>query len=185
MSIEAVETIIKTIVGPDFKNDENLSQTPKRVAKSWSEIYSGYSLDPAKILATDFPSDGYDQMVISKDIEIYSMCSHHMLPFFGKAHLAYIPGERVVGLSKLARLVDCFSKRLQIQERLTQQVSNAMQEHLQPKGVMVVIEAQHMCMTMRGVGKQNSWMVTSAFKGAFEKDEVRQEFLQLIERKHS
>jgi len=159
---------------------EGVQDTPSRVVKSWKEIYSGYKQKPEEILSRTFEKGTYDQMVISKDIELYSVCEHHLLPFFGKAHVAYIPSDKVVGLSKLARLVDCFSRRLQIQEKLTQQIADAIQEHLNPVGVMVVIEAQHMCMTMRGVGKQNSTMITSAIKGAFKADKVKQEFLSLI-----
>lgn len=177
-----IKDIIK-IIGDD-PNREGVEDTPRRVVKSWKEIYAGYRMDPAQILSRTFEKNGYNQMVISKDIELYSMCEHHCLPFFGRAHVAYLPGKKVVGLSKLSRLVDCFARRLQIQEKLTEQIANAIQEHLNPNGVMVVVEAQHMCMTMRGVGKQNSWMVTSAIKGAFEQDKVRQEFLKLIERRH-
>ena len=174
---DSVQTMIELIVGTKDIDDENLTDTPRRVVKSWCEIYSGYQDDPKKILARSFPGDGYSQMVMLKDIEMYSMCSHHMLPFFGKAHVAYIPSDRVVGLSKLARLVDCFSRRLQIQERLTEQIAAAMEEHLNPKGVMVIVEAQHMCMTMRGVGKQNSVMTTSAIRGAFTESNVKKVFL--------
>lgn len=177
-----IESMLKTITGKEHDQDDNTLDTPQRVVKSWSQIYGGYSQSPDEILARRFPGSGYDQMVVLKDIEMYSMCSHHMLPFFGKAHIAYIPKSEVVGLSKLARLVDCFSKRLQIQEKLTQQIADAIKEHLKPDGVMVIIEAQHMCMTMRGVGKQNSTMTTSAIKGAFKESGVREEFLSLIKR---
>lgn len=180
--VTQIESIIKTITGSHYDQDENTLDTPERVVKSWKQIYGGYSESPEGILSRRFPGSGYDQMVVLRDIEMYSMCSHHMLPFFGKANVAYIPGDEVVGLSKLARLVDCFSRRLQIQEKLTQQVADAIQEFLKPKGVMVIIEAQHMCMTMRGVGKQNSVMTTSAIKGVFEEDTARQEFLNLINR---
>lgn len=177
-----IEVILKAITGNEHDQDDNTLDTPERVVKSWQQIYSGYGQDPGAILAKNFPGAGYNQMVVLRDIELYSMCSHHMLPFFGKAHIAYIPNETVVGLSKLARLADCFARRLQIQEKLTQQIADSIDEHLKPKGVMVVVEAQHMCMTMRGVGKQNSIMTTSAIKGAFEEDRVRQEFLTLIAR---
>jgi len=159
---------------------EGLLDTPKRIVNSWKEIYSGYKQDPKKILGTTFNSDGYDQMVLLKNIEMYSMCEHHTLPFSGKAHIAYIPDKRVVGISKLARLLDCYAKRMQIQERLTEQVASTIEEVLQPKGVMVVIEAQHLCMTMRGVGKQNSVMVTSAVRGAFRQQSTKEEFLKLV-----
>lgn len=163
---------------------EGLRDTPKRVVKSWMEIYGGYALDPKKILQTTFKQEGYeyDEMVLLKDVELYSTCEHHMLPFYGRAHVAYIPNaNRVVGLSKLARLVDCFARRLQIQEKLTNQIADALVECLDPQGVAVVIEARHHCMCARGVGKQNSSMTTSALRGVFkEKNEVRQEFLRLI-----
>lgn len=168
-------------IGEDVDR-EGLKDTPSRVVKSWRQIYSGYGQNPVEILGTTFDASGYDEMVMLRDIEMYSMCEHHMLPFHGKAHIAYIPSDRVVGLSKLARLVDCFARRLQIQERLTKQIADSITEVLKPKGVMVVIEAQHMCMTMRGVGKQNSVMTTSAIQGAFTEDKVKQEFLQLISR---
>ena len=179
----AIASIIKSITGLQHEEDENTKDTPSRVVRSWAELYSGYEQDPKQILERSFPGEGYNQMVTLKDIEMYSMCSHHMLPFFGKAHVAYIPKNRVVGLSKLARLVDCFSRRLQIQEKLTEQIADSIEEGLDARGVMVVIEAQHMCMTMRGVGKQNSIMTTSSIKGVFKEDSVRQEFLSLIGRK--
>lgn len=161
---------------------EGLQDTPKRVIKSWHDIYKGYTMDPAKILATRFDAEGYDQMVVLKDIELFSMCEHHMLPFFGKAHVAYIPGKKVVGLSKLARLVECFSRRLQIQERLTQQIAEAIEHHLQPKGVGVMVESRHFCMVMRGVQKQNSIMKTSCLRGLIKDSiDAREEFLKLIE----
>jgi GTP cyclohydrolase IA len=161
-------------------NREGLIDTPKRVVKSWGEIYSGYEKDPKDLLTT-FDSDGYDQIVVLKDIELYSMCEHHMLPFFGKAHVAYIPNGRVIGISKLARLVDLFARRLQIQERIGQQVTNALMEYLDPKGAACIIEATHMCMRMRGVAKQNSIMITSSMTGVFmTKPETRNELTQLI-----
>jgi len=169
-------------IGEDIAR-EGLLDTPKRVVKSWNQIYAGYKQNPEEILGTTFESAGYDQMVVLRDIELYSMCEHHMLPFHGKVHIAYIPNERVVGLSKLARLADCFAKRLQIQEKLTKQIATSIQDVLKPKGVMVVVEAQHMCMTMRGVGKQNSVMTTSAVLGAFEDTTTRNEFLSLVKGK--
>ncbi len=164
----------------DNPNREGVLDTPKRVIKSFKELYSGYKIDPKSVLQTTFEKNGYDEMVICKDIELYSTCEHHMIPFYGKAHVAYMPGKKVVGLSKLARLVDVFSRRLQIQENLTEQIANTINEVLNPKGVMVVIEAKHMCMCARGVGKQNSMMVTSSLRGAFKRAEVRAEFLRLI-----
>lgn len=159
---------------------EGLLDTPKRVIKSYKELFSGYGKDPREVLGTTFEKGSYDQMVICKDIELYSTCEHHMIPFFGKAHIGYIPGERVVGLSKLARLVEVYARRLQIQEKLTQQIADTMDEVLKPKGVIVVIESKHMCMCARGVSKQHSSMVTSAIKGAFEDQEARQKFMSLI-----
>lgn len=160
-----------------------LVDTPARVVRSWGELYGGYEQDPKKILGTTFEQEGYivSEMILCKDIELYSTCEHHLLPFYGRAHVAYIPSKRIVGLSKLARLVDCFSRRLQIQEKLTNQIADALDEHLKPKGVAVVIEAKHHCMCSRGVAKQNSTMVTSALRGVFRKHAVtRQEFLGLI-----
>ena len=140
----------------------------------------GYDLDPAEILRGAMFTEDHDQMVIVKDIEMYSMCEHHMLPFMGKAHIAYIPNGKIVGLSKIPRVVDAFSRRLQVQERLTDQIKTCIQETMNPLGVAVVIEAKHMCMQMRGIQKQNSVTTTSAFTGAFEKDSTRKEFIQLL-----
>lgn len=160
---------------------EGLAETPNRVVKSWKELYSGYTKDPKEVLGTTFHTDGYDEMVILKDIELFSTCEHHLLPFFGKAHVAYVPSERVVGLSKLARVVEVFSRRLQIQERLTKQIADSINEVLCPLGVAVVIEAKHLCMLARGVGKQNSTMVTSQLSGCFRDNlSCRQEFLHAI-----
>jgi len=178
MALDLIHDIIKNI--GDEPNREGLLDTPKRVVKSWNEIYKGYTQDPKDILGTTFEGEGYQQMVILKDIEMYSTCEHHMQPFFGKAHVAYIPKNRVVGLSKLARLVECFSRRLQIQERLTKQIAEAIQEHLDPIGVGVVLEAKHFCMMARGVGKQNSSMITSELLGAMRDHAVREEFLRLL-----
>lgn len=175
--------LVLTSIGEDATR-EGLLDTPKRVVKSWKELFGGYKMDYKKILSTTFSGEGYDEIVLLDNIELYSTCEHHMLPFFGKAHVAYIPGERVVGLSKLARLVECFSRRLQIQERLTTQIADALQEILQPKAVAVVIQAKHFCMVSRGVGKQNSTMTTSCVKGLFKDDEkARMELLKLIELK--
>ncbi len=162
---------------------EGLVQTPKRVAKSIQFLTQGYNMNPEEILRSAMFREDYRQMVIVKDIELYSMCEHHILPFFGKAHVAYIPNHYITGLSKIARVVDAFARRLQVQERLTTQIKDCIQTTLQPLGVAVVIEAQHMCMQMRGVQKQNSITTTSDFTGAFLKDATRQEFLSLIKSK--
>ena len=160
---------------------EGLLKTPERVAKALHYLTHGYDLDPAEILKSAMFSEEYSQMVIVKDIEIYSMCEHHMLPFFGKAHVAYIPTGRIVGLSKIPRIVDAFARRLQVQERLTMEVRNCIEETLKPLGVAVVIEAKHLCMVMRGIQKQNSTTTTSAFTGEFNTDKTRSEFLRLIQ----
>ena len=159
---------------------EGLLKTPERVAKAMQYLTHGYDLDPVGILNSAKFREDYQQMVIVKDIELYSLCEHHMLPFFGKAHVAYIPNQYIVGLSKIPRVVDAFSRRLQVQERLTTQIRDCIQETLQPLGVAVVIEAQHLCMQMRGVQKQNSVTTTSAFTGEFENDRTRSEFISLI-----
>ena len=159
---------------------EGLVKTPERVAKAMQFLTSGYRQDAAQILRGAMFKEDYSNMVIVKDIELYSMCEHHMLPFFGKAHIAYIPNGYIVGLSKLPRIVDVFSRRMQVQERLTDQILDCIQDTLNPLGVAVVIEASHMCMMMRGVQKQNSVTTTSAFTGAFKKQETRNEFLKLI-----
>lgn len=159
---------------------EGLEKTPERVAKALQFLTHGYDLDPAEILKSAMFTEEYQQMVIVRDIEVYSLCEHHMLPFFGKAHVAYIPKGRIVGLSKLPRVVDAFARRLQVQERLTVQIRDCIQNTLDPAGVAVVIEAQHMCMIMRGIQKQHSVATTSAFTGEFNKDVTRSEFLRLI-----
>ena len=160
---------------------EGLLKTPERVAKSLDFLTNGYDLDPAEILNKAMFKEQYSQMVLVKDIELYSLCEHHMLPFFGKAHVAYIPNGHIVGLSKIPRIVDVFARRLQVQERLTDQIKDCIQETLNPKGVAVVIEAQHLCMQMRGVEKQHSSTTSSAFSGLFLKDEkTRSEFMNLI-----
>lgn len=166
-------------IGEDVSR-EGLVNTPQRVVRSWDELYCGYKRDP-KDLLTVFDAGTYDQIVLLKDCELYSMCEHHMLPFFGKVHVAYIPGEHVIGISKLARLVDIFARRLQIQERIGEQVTEALMTYLKPKGAACIIEAEHMCMRMRGVNKQNSVMTTSSLKGAFfSNSSARMELLQLI-----
>lgn len=159
---------------------EGLEKTPERVAKAMQYLTQGYQMDAAEILNSAKFKEAYSEMVIVKDIELYSLCEHHMLPFIGKAHIAYIPNGYITGLSKIARVVDCFSRRLQVQERLTDQILNAIQDALEPQGVAVVIEAKHMCMMMRGVSKQNSVTTTSAFSGQFQHNETRSEFLRLI-----
>ncbi|MBI5541887.1 MAG: GTP cyclohydrolase I FolE [Bacteroidia bacterium] len=159
---------------------EGLLKTPERVAKSMQFLTHGYHLDPVEILNSAKFKEDYKQMVLVKNIEIYSMCEHHMIPFFGKAHIAYIPNGYITGLSKIARVVDAFARRLQVQERLTSQIKDCIQETLNPLGVGVVIEAQHMCMMMRGIQKQNSVTTTSDFSGAFLKEPTRSEFIHLI-----
>lgn len=159
---------------------EGLMKTPERMAKAMQFLTQGYQQDAKEILEGAKFTEAYSEMVIVKDIELYSMCEHHMLPFFGKAHVAYIPNGYITGLSKIARVVDVFARRLQVQERLTHQILDAIQETLQPQGVAVVIEAQHLCMMMRGVQKQNSLTTTSAFSGQFEHGTTRAEFMKLI-----
>jgi GTP cyclohydrolase I len=163
---------------------EGLEKTPVRVAKALQFLTHGYDLNPAEILKSAMFKEEYKQMVLVKDIEVYSMCEHHMLPFFGKAHVAYIPNGHIVGLSKIPRIVDAFGRRLQVQERLTTEIRDCIQETLNPDGVAVVIEAQHMCMQMRGVQKQNSVTTTSAFTGTFlSENKTREEFINLISAK--
>ena len=159
---------------------EGLVKTPERLAKAMQYLTHGYEMDAKAILDSAKFSEHISEMIIVKDIEVYSMCEHHMLPFFGKAHVAYIPNGWITGLSKIARVVDVYARRLQVQERLTTEILNAIKESLQPLGVAVVIEASHLCMMMRGVQKQNSVTTTSAFYGEFEKNETRSEFTKLI-----
>lgn len=159
---------------------EGLLKTPERVAKSLLYLTHGYDIDPKKILQSAMFKEDYSQMVVVKDIEIYSMCEHHMLPFFGKAHIAYIPNGHIVGLSKIPRVVDAFARRLQVQERLNNEIRDCIQDTLNPAGVAVVIECRHLCMSMRGVQKQNSVTTTSAFTGEFLEEKTRSEFLRLI-----
>jgi GTP cyclohydrolase I len=169
-----------TLIGED-PNREGLRRTPERFEKAFRYLTSGYRQDPEKLLNGAMFSVCYDNMVVVKDIELYSLCEHHLLPFFGKCHVAYIPNKKVVGLSKIARLVNMFARRLQIQERLTSQIAKAIQDRLSPEGVGVVIEARHLCMVMRGVEKQHSSAMTSAMLGAFrENKQTRDEFLSLI-----
>ena len=167
-------------IGED-PNREGLLKTPERVAKAMQYLTHGYDTDPSEILKSAMFAEDYNQMVLVKDIELYSLCEHHMLPFFGKAHIAYIPNGQIVGLSKIPRVVDAFSRRLQVQERLTNEIRDCIEETLNPKGVAVVIEAKHLCMQMRGIQKQNSATTTSAFSGAFmESEKTRAEFMNLI-----
>ena len=166
-------------------NREGLARTPVRVAKSLRFLTEGYHLDPAEILRSAMFQEDHKHMVIIKDIEVYSLCEHHMLPFFGKAHVAYIPNGYIVGLSKIPRVVDAFARRLQVQERLTDQIKDCIQDTLNPLGVAVVIEAKHLCMLMRGIQKQNSVATTSSFTGEFLKDTTRSEFINLLSSKIS
>jgi GTP cyclohydrolase I len=175
----AVETILHHL-GEDEKR-QGLLKTPERVAKAYTFLTQGYHQDAREILRGAMFDEDYSEMVVVKNIEVYSLCEHHMLPFFGKAHVAYIPNGRIVGLSKIPRVVDVFSRRLQVQERLTLEVRDCLNDTLQPHGVAVVIECHHLCMQMRGVSKQNSVTTTSAFAGAFLENEVtRREFMHLI-----
>ena len=167
------------LMGED-PNREGLQKTPERVAKAMQFLTQGYEQDGSAILKSALFDEPNQQMVLVKSIEVYSMCEHHMLPFFGKAHVAYIPNGKIVGLSKMPRVVDVFARRLQVQERLTHQIRDCIQNTLNPAGVAIVIEAQHMCMQMRGVQKQNSFTTTSAFTGEFLKDATRKEFISLI-----
>lgn len=168
-----------TSIGEDISR-EGILKTPVRAAKAMQFLTHGYDLNPAEILKSAMFKDDYSQMVIVKDIEIYSLCEHHLLPFFGKAHIAYIPNGHIVGLSKIPRVADAFARRLQVQERLTTEILNCIQHTLNPLGVAVVIECKHLCMSMRGIQKQNSVTTTSAFTGAFENDKTRAEFIRLI-----
>ena len=187
---EKIESLSKhyknviTDLGEDVTR-EGLEKTPERVAKAMQFLTHGYDLNPAEIIKSAMFTEDHNQMVIVKDIEVYSMCEHHMLPFFGKAHIAYIPNGKIVGLSKIPRIVDAFARRMQVQERLTDQIKDCLNDTLSPLGVAVVIEAQHMCMQMRGIQKQNSFTTTSSFVGAFEKDSTRKEFISLISNKLS
>lgn len=175
---------ILSLIGEDIFR-EGLDKTPERVAKSMQFLLQGYKTDPVEILKSAMFKEDYRQMVIVKDIEIYSMCEHHLLPFYGKAHVAYIPNGIITGLSKIARVVDVFARRLQVQERLTSQIKDCIQDTLKPLGVAVVIEAQHLCMQMRGIQKQHSITTTSDFTGAFQKEATRDEFIKLISTKFS
>ncbi len=171
------EILVKVGENPDR---EGLKETPMRVRRAYDYLLSGYKQDPKDVLVTKF-TENYDEMVVLRDIEFYSLCEHHMLPFFGKCSIAYIPSDKIVGISKLARLVECYSRRLQVQERLTNQIVDALVKHLSPKGCGCIIEASHMCMMMRGIQKQNSVMTTSALRGCLKTEvNARQEFLKLM-----
>lgn len=175
---DAIRDLLEYI-GED-PNREGLQETPARVVKSYKELFSGYGQDPTSIMKV-FEDGACDEMVVVKDIEFWSCCEHHMLPFFGKAHIGYLPDKRIIGLSKLGRLLEIYSKRLQVQERLTTQITKAIDEHLRPRGSACVIEAKHLCMVCRGVQKQNSVMITSSLTGAFKSDQAtRSEFFNLI-----
>ncbi|MEO5905383.1 MAG: GTP cyclohydrolase I FolE [Saprospiraceae bacterium] len=181
-TIQSIQKLYEEIIhqiGED-PNRPGLQKTPERAAKAIHYLTHGYDIDPAAILMSAMFEEEYSEMVIVKDIELYSMCEHHLLPFFGKAHIAYIPNGHIVGLSKIPRVVDIFARRLQVQERLTHEILNCIDSTLKPLGCAVVIEAKHMCMMMRGVQKQNSTTTTSAFTGQFMKVETRNEFLHLI-----
>ncbi len=184
--MDKLEKLYKEVlqeIGED-PNREGLQKTPSRVAKAMRFFVSGYDEDPIALLNSAKFKEEYKQMVVVKDIELYSLCEHHLLPFYGKAHVAYIPNGHITGLSKVARVVECFARRLQVQERMTVQIRDSIQEALSPLGVAVVIEASHMCMQMRGVQKQNSATTTSAFTGLFLSDQrTREEFMQLISSK--
>ena len=177
---EAISTILEYIEG-DGTGREGLQNTPSRVVNSWKEIFAGYSQIPAEVLESTFNAEGYDGIVLLRDIEFHSTCEHHLQPFTGRAHVAYIPVERIVGISKLARIVDLHARRLQNQERITKGIADDLETHLTPLGTAVIIEASHGCMQCRGVKKQNSIMTTSAMRGVFfDKNEARTELMQLI-----
>jgi GTP cyclohydrolase IA len=176
---DAIHKIL-TEIGED-PDREGLKDTPERVDRSYRFLTQGYAQDPAEVIGKAIFTEDYDEMVVVRNIDFFSLCEHHMLPFYGKAHVAYIPDGKIVGLSKIPRLVDIFSRRLQVQERLTQQIAHTLVKLVEPQGVAVVMEGFHMCMAMRGVQKQNSWMTTSAMRGCFRKNaKTREEFLALI-----
>ena len=184
-SLKEHYTKVLDLIGEDSSR-EGLIKTPERVAKAMQFLTHGYDINPSEILESAMFSEDYSQMVLIKEIEFYSLCEHHLLPFFGKAHIAYIPDGKIVGLSKIPRVVDAFSRRLQVQERLTNEIRDCIQNTLKPKGVAVVMEARHLCMQMRGVEKQNSMTTTSAFSGAFlDSEKTRLEFMNLITSKLS
>ena len=173
---------ILSAIGEDPER-EGLLRTPERVAQTLTFLNRGYGMDPAQVINDALYTEEYEEMILQKDIDFYSLCEHHMLPFFGKAHVAYIPNHHIVGLSKLARLVDVYARRLQVQERMTQQIATTIMDKLDARGVAVVLEAEHLCMRMRGVEKQNSYVITSSLLGAFRnRVETRNEFMNLIRR---
>tara|TARA_B100000614_G_scaffold253699_1_gene267991 strand:+ start:394 stop:963 length:570 start_codon:yes stop_codon:yes gene_type:complete len=179
-AMKAVSTLLNYIEGDSGR--EGLIDTPKRVIQSFEEIFSGYEMDPSEVLSSTFNGEGYDGIVLLRDVEFHSTCEHHLQPFKGRAHVAYIPTERIVGISKLARIVDLHARRLQNQERITKGVADDLEEHLEPLGAAVIIEAAHGCMQCRGVKKQNAVMTTSAMRGVFfDKSEARSELMQLIQ----
>ena len=179
---EQIRQILKAI-GED-PDREGLRRTPERVAQALTFLTRGYAMDPAKVINDALFTEEYEEMIVQKDIDFYSLCEHHMLPFIGKAHVAYIPNHKIVGISKLARLVDVFARRLQVQERMTNQIATTIMDKLDALGVAVVLEAEHLCMRMRGVEKQNSYVITSSLLGAFRsRVETRNEFMNLIRRK--
>ena len=182
ITTENLKAFYKDIIeglGEDSHRD-GLLKTPERAAKAMQFLTQGYDQDPEEILQSALFDESYNEMVLVKDIEVYSLCEHHLLPFFGKAHVAYIPNGKVVGLSKIPRVIDVFARRLQVQERLTHEILESIDKALEPQGVAIIIEARHMCMMMRGVQKQNSVTTTSAFTGAFEQGDTRAEFLRLV-----
>jgi len=183
--VATLEKLYREVLGEigEDPDRQGLKSTPTRVAKAMRYLTKGYEEDPKAIMRSAMFDEEYSQMVLVKDIELYSLCEHHMLPFFGKAHIAYIPNGKIVGLSKIPRLVDVFARRLQVQERMTNQIRDCLKETLEPLGVAVVIEARHLCMQMRGVEKQNSVTTTSAFYGEFMEEKTRQEFVNLISAK--
>jgi len=182
LSEASTQELLRELIGRwgEDPNRQGLLATPSRVEKAMAHLTKGYDEDPTEILRGALFDEDYDEMVIVKDIEIFSLCEHHMLPFFGKVHVAYVPKGKVIGLSKIPRLVEVFARRLQIQERLTRQIADAIQHAIQPQGVGVVIEARHLCMMMRGIEKQHSSTVTSAMQGCFRQKETRLEFLSLV-----
>ena len=182
MAITPSESLVKELITRigDNPNREGLQETPERVVRSWGELYSGYGYDPSDVLKT-FDADGYDELVLLKNIEMYSTCQHHMLPFFGKAHIAYIPNERIIGISKLARLLEIYARRLQMQEQISNQVTQALMKVVKPIGAACIIEAKHLCSCARGVSKQHSIMVTSSLRGSFREDpKAREELISLV-----
>jgi len=179
---EAIRTMLRYIEGKDAAHREGLVDTPKRVVESWVELFAGYSMSAESILDATFNGEGYDGIVLLRDIEFFSTCEHHLLPFKGRAHIAYIPVERIVGISKLARILDLHAKRLQNQERITKGIADDLEQHLRPLGTAVILEASHGCMQCRGVLKQDTVMTTSAMRGVFfERAEARTELMQLIQ----